>query len=415
MNTPSDIHRIVSWLALTRLVAQREITERLRSRLIRVLTVLTALLVVALIVVPALIRQPSNPMLIGLVGPSAQSLTKPLQQSAAAARIDIQVVDVVSAADARSELEKGTIDVALRVGPHSAVAEVRGATQGKLSSLRAQTLSPAVRALLQATVNEAHQQSVLRSAGVPPATVLEALTPVPLSTTELQSPPSDQAARDVAAVAAAILLYVTLGLYGNTIASSVAQEKTSRAAEILLATVRPGQLLIGKVVGIGICSVGQLAVAVVAGLIANAVVQSALIPSTVWVLLPTVLLWFVLGYTLYSFAFAAAGALVGRQEDVQFVTLPFTVPLVGGFLLTYLAIATPNAWWIRVLSFLPPLAPILMPARLAVGSIAMWEMPLAVLIMLVAIYGMVRLTARIYSPALVRGGSRLSWRAALRL
>ena len=167
--------------------------------------------------------------------------------------------------------------------------------------------------------------------------------------------------------------------------------------------------------GIGVCGVGQLGIAVVAGLLANAAVQSAAISSTVWVLLPAILLWFLLGYALYAFAYAAAGALVGRQEEVQFATLPITLPIVGGWLLTYAAIAAPGAWWIRLLSFLPPLAPILMPARLALGGVAAWEMPVDVLIMVVAVYGMVRLAARIYAPALVRGGARLSWRDALRL
>ena len=107
--------------------------------------------------------------------------------------------------------------------------------------------------------------------------------------------------------------------------------------------MRPSHLLAGKVVGIGVCGVGQLAIAVVADLLANAAVQSAVIPSTVWVLLPAMLLWFVLGYALYAFAFAAAGALVARQEEVQFVSLPIGMPIIGGWLLTYAAIAAPGA------------------------------------------------------------------------
>jgi ABC-2 type transport system permease protein len=71
--------------------------------------------------------------------------------------------------------------------------------------------------------------------------------------------------------------------------------------------------------------------------------------------------------------------------------------------------------WLRLLSFLPPLAPVLTPARLALGAVAAWEMGVAVLVTLVAVYGLVRLAARIYAPALVRGDARLSWRAALRL
>jgi ABC-2 type transport system permease protein len=398
-------------LAIIRLVAGREIGERLRSRLIWIMTALTTLLVVALIVIPPLIQQQATPTVVGLVGPSAQALGPSLQAIGAAAKVPIKVVDVANSATARSDLQRGSIDVALSSGPDSATAEVRGS----VGYFQVQTLAPELQAVLQAAVDSAHQRQVFATAGVPIATVHAALAPVPFTVTSLQPPPKDQVARDVAALATGMLLYITLGVYGSAVATGVAQEKTSRMAEVLLAAVRPSQLLTGKVLGIGVCGVGQLAIAVVAGLIANVVVKSAQIPSTVWTLLPAALLWFALGYVLYAFAYAAAGTLVGRQEEVQFVILPITLPLVAGFLLTYLEIASPNAGWLRVLSFLPPLAPILMPARLALGVVAWWEMPVAVLIMVAAIYGMLRLAARIYAPALVQGGTRLSWGAALRL
>jgi ABC-2 type transport system permease protein len=123
---------------------------------------------------------------------------------------------------------------------------------------------------------------------------------------------------------------------------------------------------------------------------------------------------FVLGFAWCAYAMAAAGALVARQEEVQFVSLPIGT-LVVGFLLTYVAIATPQALWIRVVSFLPPLAPVLMPVRLALGGMAAWEMPLGVAVMAASIYGMVRLAARVYRAGLVRGGARLGWREAWRL
>lgn len=398
-------------IATTRLVARREIEERLRSRLIWVMTALTTLLVVALIVIPAVVRQPAKPTVVGLVGSSAQAVGPAVQAIARAAQVDIKVVDVANDAAARADLQHGSLDVALNIGAHGAVAEVRGS----VGYFQVQTLSPTLQAVLQAALNAVHQRQVLAAAGVPPATVRAALAPVPFSTRSLQPPPTDQVARDVAALATGILLYISLALYGAAVANGVAQEKTSRIAEVLLATVRPGQLLAGKVVGIGLCGVGQLAIAVVGGLIANAAVKSAVIPSTVWSLLPAILLWFVLGYALYAFAYAATGAMVGRQEEVQFASLPITLPILAGFLLTYLTIARPDALWLRLLSFLPPLAPILMPARLALGTVSWWEMLLAVLLTVVAVYGMVRLAARIYAPALVRGGARLTWSAALRL
>jgi ABC-2 type transport system permease protein len=388
----------------TRLIVKREVAERLQGRLTWAMTVLTALFVVAIIVVPALLRQPAKPTVVGLVGPSAEALAPALRTTAKAAKVAIRIVDVESSAKERSEVTNGSLDVALSVGSDSARAEVK------------QTLSPTMAALLEATVDQAHQRRVLGEARIPLSKVLPSLQPVPFSTIAIERLTSDQAARDLAAVAAGLLLYVSLGLYSAAVANGVAQEKTSRTAEVLLGAVRPSQLMNGKVLGIGACGLGQLGIAVIAGLIANAAVRGAVIPSTIWLLLPAILLWFVLGFALYSFACAAAGAMVARQEEVQFVTLPISMPLIFGFLLTYaVAFSSPNTLWLQVLSFLPPLAPILMPARLAIGQVAAWQMPAAVLIMLVSIYGTARLAARIYAGSLVRSGARLGWRAALRL
>ena len=249
----------MNWIPTTRLVARREIAERLRSRLVWIMTALTTLLVVALIVIPALVRQPAKPTVVGLVGAAAQALGPALQGTARAVKVDIKIVDVANGAVARAELKKGSLDVTLSVGAHAAVAEVRGS----IGYFQVQTLAPTLRALLQATLDAAHQRRVLGAAGVPLATIRAVLAPVPFTTTALQPPPSNQEARDVAALATGFLLYLSLGIYGAAVASGVAQEKTSRIAEVLLAVVRPSQLLAGKVVGIGVCGAGQLAIAVV--------------------------------------------------------------------------------------------------------------------------------------------------------
>jgi len=387
----------------TRLVAGREISERIGSRTLRITTAIMALLVVAGVVIPGLVSGREGPTAVGLVGARAQTLAPALRLTASSARVKIAVADVSSAAAARSQVKNGSLDIALSIGPRSASAEV------------AQNLSATNRALLAATIDAAHRQRVLAQAGVPLATVLAAQAPVPLATVAIQPAPAHEAARDVAAIAAGFLLYLTVAIYGGAVATGVAQEKTSRTAEVLLASVRPRQLLAGKVIGIGLCGLGQLAVAAIAGLIANAVVHSAQIPSTIWLLLPASLLWFALGYALYSFGYAAAGALVARQEEVQFATAPFGFPLVAGYLLVYAAIASPHSTWIRVASFLPPLAPSLMPARIAIGGVPWWEIALDALVTLIAVYGMILLATRIYTGALVHGGPRIGWRAALKL
>lgn len=388
--------------AIIRLVAGREITERLQGRLIRVMTIATAVLVVAGIAIPGLIKGTTKPTRIGLVGAPAQALAPALARTAEATKVKVAVTDVADSATARIALDRGRLDVALSLGPSAARVEVK------------QTLSTSSRALLASIVNAAHLRSGLASAGVPPSKLAAVLAPVPVLTTALQPSPPDRAARDVAAIAAGLLMYLSLAIYGGAVANGVAQEKTSRTAEVLLAAVRPQQLLAGKVIGIGLTGLGQLSVATGAGLIANAVVHSAKIPASVWGLLPAFLVCFLTGFALYAFAFAAAGALVARQEEVQFVTFPIALPLLIGYLLAYAAIGSPNATWLRVISFLPPLTATLMPARIALGHVAPWELALAAVIMLLSIYGMFRLASRVYTGALIRSGARLRWREALR-
>jgi ABC-2 type transport system permease protein len=408
-----------------RLIAGREIGERLRGRATWILTGITTVVAVALIVGPTLFSAPTKPYAVGLIGTSAQALAPTLLAVAKASGINMTTQNVSDDATAKSELTpkqtsalrsgqgggflsslrggSATLDVALRLDTSSATIEFY------------QAVSPTLAAVLRAVVEEVHQRDVLTQAGVSPSVIAAAQQPEPISTVTLKSVPSDAAGRSIAALAAGILLYISVGIFGSAVASGVAQEKTSRTAEVLLAAVTPSELMTGKVVGIGVVGVAQMAVTVGAALIANALVQSSAVPSEVWVLLPAILLWFSLGYLLYAFGFAAAGAMVARQEEVQSVTAPFSAFLIGGFLLTYASIASPDASWVKLVSYLPPLMPILMPARLALGQVAIWETPLAVVIMAASIYGMARLAGRIYARGLVRGGARLSWAVALRL
>ncbi|HUJ34710.1 MAG TPA: ABC transporter permease [Solirubrobacteraceae bacterium] len=388
---------------ITRLVARREITERLQGRLIRIMTLVTVLVVVGAITVPGLIKGSSTPTRVGLVGTEAQALASAVERTAIAAKARMTLSNVPTETAAREQVTSGQLDAALSVGPSTARVDVK------------HSLDPTIRAVLQASVDSAHLRQSLAQSGIPVDKVLPALTPVPLQAVALKPPPPDQTARAVAAIAAALLMYVSLALYGTAVANGVAQEKTSRTAEVLLAAVRPSQLLSGKVLGIGLTGLGQLAIAAGAGVIANALVHSTRIPGSVWVLLPAFLACFLAGFTLYAFAYAAAGALVSRQEEVQFVTLPMGLFLLVGYLLVYAVIAHPDATWVKMVSFLPPLMATLLPARIALGHVAPWEIPLDVVIMGLSIWGMIRIASRVYANALIYSGARLGWKQALRL
>jgi ABC-2 type transport system permease protein len=392
----------VNRLGPTGLIAGREVHERVRGRVTRVLTVATALIVVAGIAIPGLIKSGSSATKIGLVGTEAQALAPALERTATVAKEPVSLSDVDTQQAARALLDSGKLDIALGVQADSATIAVK------------ESLSPGARAIIAAAVDQAHFRTALAQAGVPLAKVLPAVTPVPVQTVVLEPQPPDKAARYVAAIFAGLLMYLAITVYGGAVATGVAQEKTSRTAEVLLAAVRPQQLLVGKVVGIGLVGLGQFTVAVVAGLLANAVVHSAKIPSSVWALLPAFLLFFIAGFALYAFALAATGALVARQEEVQSATFPLVLPLLIGYLITYAAVGSANSTWLRVLSWLPPLTPTLMPARIALGHVAWWEYPLVAALMIGSIWVVIRFASSVYRRALLHSGERIRWGAALR-
>ncbi len=385
-----------------RLVAEREVRERVSGRVTRIVTVLTAILVVAGIAIPGLVKSSASSTKIGLVGSRSQALVPALEHAAKAATVTVRLSDVAGVAAVRALLDAGKLNVAIDVGASSVTIVVK------------QSLSAGTRAVIAAAVDEAHFRTALAQTGVPLAKVLSAVTPVPLRTVVLKPQPADQDARYVAAIFVGLLMYLAITLYGTAVATGVAQEKTSRTAEVLLSAVRPQQLLAGKVVGIGLVGLGQLAIAAAAGLLANAAVHSAKIPGSVWVLMPAFLAFFIAGFALYAFALAAAGALIARPEEVQSATLPLIMPLPIGYVLTFVAVGSPNATWLRVISWLPPLTPTLMPARIALGTVDWWEYPVVAVIMLASIYGIVRAASAAYAGGLLRGGERLSWRAAVR-
>lgn len=386
------------------LVAGREISERLHGRLIYVMTAFTTAIVVAAIVIPPLVKGTGR-IRVALVGAGATALGPALVSGGPEAGLSVRITNLPAGSDVTQALDAKTLDVAV-VDPD---------TTGGVTVEVSHQLDPAMQALLASAVQRQLLLSVLAQNGVSPQVVARALAPGALSVHVLHPARPDQKDRATAAIFAAVFLYFTLITYGTGVATGVAQEKTSRTAEVLLGAVPPGDLLAGKVLGIGLCGLGQIGVTVAAGLIANAAVHPAHISSVIWGLLPGILLWYLLGYGLYSFAFAAAGSLVARQEDVQMVMGPFSAVLVGGYMLTFATIANPDAPWVKLASFFPPLAPILMPARLALGHVALWETALAMALTVATALGVARLGARIYSTALVRSGPRVSWRTALRM
>ena len=216
-----------------------------------------------------------------------------------------------------------------------------------------------------------------------------------------------------------LLFYAVLG-YAMSVAHGVAEEKSSRVMELLLNAATPLQLLVGKIVGIGAAGLSQMVCLVVVGLgalLLQAPLQAALFGANVGglaqlftsVFLPFYLLflvYFLLAFFLYATLFAGLGAMVKRQDEVTSATQVPMMLIILGWIPVIFGFSSPNAPWMKVLSYFPFWTPMLMLVRLALGTVAWWEIVSTVALMLVAISACAWFAARLYRYGVLMYGQR---------
>ncbi len=333
------------------LVARREILERGRSRGFILSVLFTTLIVVGSFVVPALLFGDEAATKVGLVEPAPAAL--PGAITSAAERFDqkVAISTFPDAAAADAALEDGTVDVVVAMP-----ADLSGAGTVKFDKERdqsiAQSLSTAMVGLrVQATLDQSNvDQGALAAAQQPPT--VGALQPQ----TE-----ADQA-RFLFANIGAVLILVGIFSFGFTVLTGVVEEKQSRVVEVVLATVRARDLLMGKVLGIGVLGVVQLFVFVAAALVAALVTDRLVLPTTTPGAVSLLVVWFVLGYLLYSTALGFLGALASRMEEASNASTPVTmIAMLSYFVAIFAVISEPDGTVATIATFLPPSAPFVVP------------------------------------------------------
>ena len=215
-----------------------------------------------------------------------------------------------------------------------------------------------------------------------------------------------------------ILIFITIMAYGMWIATSVAEEKSSRVMELMLSAATPRQMLTGKVIGVGAAGLTQYGLLLGAGLIGLTIQQPVgrllfHVPGDsppISGLTPEILVgfgvFFVLGFALYAFLYAAAGSLVSRQEDVQQVAMPMIGLSMSGYILASLAVSSIDAAWVAPLSFVPFFSPFLMLVRMTVGSATPAEVLVSIAILVATIVLAMRVAARVYTTGVLMYGQR---------
>jgi ABC-2 type transport system permease protein len=355
---------------VVRLVARREFTERVRERSFLISTGITLAIVIVVLVLPAL---------LGFGGPNEYTVAAGDARGQAVAE---RAVQIAKEFDAKVSIADSNADATLTGDEIHA----DGTPDDKLLGI----------------LQVAHQQ--VQSSAPPP---LRVVTTTPVD--------PDRDAKAGLAFFTILILYGQLLTYGFWVATGVVEEKSSRVIEILLATIRPRDLLAGKVLGLGLLGLGQLLLVALFGLVVAAATGALDVTGDLVVAIALSLGWFVLGYAFYASAYAVAGALVPRQEEIQSSTTPLTMLILISLFAGFAVNDNPDGTLGHVTAFIPPMAPVTMPSRIILGAAPAWEIAASAALMVATTLLLIPFAGRIYGAVVLRTGSAVKLREAIHL
>ncbi len=385
-----------AWWQTVWIVAGRELRTRGRSRAFRVTTAILLIAVAAAVVIPALLAGKGKPSRVGVVGADPSSMTTIVTEAGKVTGAKVTVVPEPDAARAEAALRDGSLDVVLVDGSEVLIKQVPvgGNTSGGSLPNAIASIAGLTKVLPPGSLAGGAQLALPVRGLIPPGASLT---------------------RRLTGLFTSIVLWILISTYGQVIANGVAEEKQNRIVEVILATVRPIQLLTGKVLGMGLLSLVQAAGVVLVFLGLGSAVGSSVVHGAAGGIVVAGAVFMVLGYAFYCTAYAAAGSMVSRQSEIAATVVPVGIPLILAYALSYTVLYANNAnAFYRFLGFLPPTSPIAMPVLYAAGDVPLWQVIVSAALLAAGTLVMARVSALVYSRSILRTGARLRLRQVLR-
>lgn len=385
-----------TWWQGTALVAERGLAENFRSKTFKVVTGLLLLLSVAAIVLPQILGGERTTYTLATTGKAPAGIVAVLGAAGKSADFTVEYVS-------RSDGE--AVRRAVRDG--DATAGLAGETL-YTSSSEGGTFP----VLVAQTVVALETSRQLSEAGLSPQQVAALQSVQPPEQVVVGR--ADNEGRAGAGFAVGIILYLALTFAGSAIATTVAMEKSTRISEVLLAVLRPSQMIVGTVLAVGTITLIQLLVLAAPLAVAVQITDKIGLPSVAAGDLGLAVVWFALGFMLFAFLFAAAAALVDKITEVNTAILPITMILIFGYMLAITVVtADPSGGWSVAASMFPLTAPMAMPIRWASGQVPVWQLLLAMALTAATAVLLVSVASAIYRRALLITGRRVKWREVL--
>lgn len=423
-------------------VVRREFVERVRTRAFVISTVLLPVFMVAMVLLPALMMSGGDrASRVAVVDASGIGLGQPVRHaleseelgsgSNAGARYTVQVFPATRGdlAKVRDGLIASTgFSGRSRKDGWDGVLVLADDTlsTGKLSYYGGNAGSLESMSKLQRAVSNALAGVRLAKSGVDAALVKQAMKSADMDTTRVSDGKlTGQSGQESFMIAyfMGFILYIAILSYGQRTMTSVIEEKTSRIMEVLTSSLTPFEMLLGKVLGVGLAGLAQMAIwggtaflissqrtnlAGVFGMSADAA-QSLPIPSMAPGLLVVFLLYFALGFMLYGALYAAIGAMCNSIQETQQYAIFVTVFIMVGFFAVFALIKDPTGPLGVTMSYIPFFAPFTMPVRWSLTSVPPLELVLSLVLMVVTLLACVWLAARIYRTGILMYGKKPSW------
>ena len=409
------------------LIARREYVERVRTRGFLITTVMIPLIMGALLFGSAFVSSKSEPGThIAVVSSDPQlalDLQSELQQqqetrprSAKQPQFSVDAMDIVpqSAQATRAildqELNSGDLDGYLWITTAAIPAKAQSARPTFTFTPRSSEQNY-LRSQLAAALGTVLMREQLAHRGIVAADADTMLQPVDILTDHVPHR-DDRESAEVSITILFVLMYMVIALYGMNVARSIIEEKTSRIFEVMLATIRPEEMMAGKILGVGSVGITQVGIWLTAALLLSASsIASNLGGQGIHVALTVAqiiyfFVYFILGYAFYSSIAAALGAMTNSEHELQQLNLFLVLPLVVCFVTLKSILTYPDSAMARVLALIPPFTPLLMYLRVSLGHPSHWTVFASIALTSASIYAIVWVSSRIYRVGVLMYGKR---------
>lgn len=407
----------------TWVVVRREFVERVRTKWFVVSTVVGPILMLSFIVVPIMLAtKGARERTIVVIDATGDGFGWRLT-----ATLDEAPVFVAERLPARlGELERKADSLAgyvgLRVLDGFLMVTDQALEDGRIEYRGSNVSSPRDMSALESIIQEAIFTERLSRAGVDHTVVRRARAPVHFRTLKIAGAKTTEASGEGSFILAYLiwmLLYMGIVLYGVNVLGSVVEEKTSRIVELLVSSLKPFELLAGKIIGVGGVGLFQFLIWIGFGalvihqreLVLNLLGQptaagAPMIPEIPLATVVIFLLYFLLGYFLYASLFAAVGAMTGSEAEARQAANVVIMLLVLPSILMIGILNDPNGSMAVNLSLVPFTSPIAMPVRWAAGEVPWNEVVLSLVLLGLALWGVIWIAGRIYRVGILMYGKR---------